>query len=61
MFLVPMEARRWGKIPWNWSYIWLRAAMWVLGTKSRSSVLTVTVTLSRFSYSFTLFFEAWYY
>jgi hypothetical protein len=34
--LVPTEARRrFCQIPWNWSYGWLRAVMWVLGTKPR--------------------------
>lgn len=35
--LVPGEAGRRHWIPWNWSYKWLFAMMWVLGTKSRFS------------------------
>jgi hypothetical protein len=29
--LVPLKARKGHWISWNWSYRWLRAAMWVLG------------------------------
>ena len=35
--LVPTEAKRVRKIPWNWSYRWLWATMRVLGTEPRSS------------------------
>lgn len=34
---VAMEARRGHWIPWNWSYWWLLAAMWVLGIEPWSS------------------------
>ena len=31
-----LEGGRGPQIPWNWSYTWLWAAMWVLGTEPRS-------------------------
>lgn len=34
--LVPSEARRY-QIPWNWSYIWSWATMWMPGIKSKST------------------------
>lgn len=33
----PSEVRRGNSVPWNWSLKWLLAAMWVLGTKPKSS------------------------
>lgn len=36
--LVPVEARRWQWIPWNWRYRYLWAMMWVLRIKPRFSV-----------------------
>jgi hypothetical protein len=34
---MPSKIRRRHRIPWNWNYRWLWAAMWVLGTKPKSS------------------------
>jgi hypothetical protein len=36
-YLGPMEARRGHQMPWNWSYKWLWASMWVMQTKPGSS------------------------
>lgn len=36
MWVVPLEARRMNQTPRDWSYRWLRAAMWVLGIEPRS-------------------------
>jgi hypothetical protein len=33
----PEQARRGLRIHWNWSYRWLRAAMWVLGIELKST------------------------
>ena len=38
---VPMEVRGGHQIPWNWSYRWFWAAMWVLGIEP--SVLLTTL------------------
>lgn len=35
--LVPMNDSRWYQIFWKWSYIWLRATMWVLRIKPGSA------------------------
>ena len=35
--LVPTEVRRGLQIPWNWSYGWVWATVWVLKTESGSS------------------------
>lgn len=37
VYLVPMEAGRRLQIPYNWSYGWLWAAVWLLGTEHRLS------------------------
>lgn len=34
--LAPVAARRGRQIPWNRSHRWLGAALWVLGTETRS-------------------------
>ena len=33
---VPSDVRREPWVPWNYSYVWWRAAMWVLGTEPGS-------------------------
>lgn len=38
----PSELRRGIGIPWNWSFRWLRAAMWGLGTEPSSSARAVS-------------------
>jgi hypothetical protein len=35
--LMPREIRGGHQMPWNWSYRWLWAATWVLGTEPKSS------------------------
>lgn len=42
--VVPKEVRQGHQIPWKWSYRWLLAAIWVLGTELlRSSGRTPSV------------------
>ena len=58
--LAPSEAKRWHWIPWNGSYRWLLAIMWVLGLEPRSSgISTVVLTSKSFStpYAFLLNYE----
>lgn len=39
MHAVSAEARREHRLPWNWSYGWLRASVWELGIEPGSSGL----------------------
>jgi hypothetical protein len=44
--------------PWNWSYRWLWAAMWVLGIKPRTSA-RVACVLNHWAFSPALFLWNW--
>lgn len=39
--LVPMKVREGCQISWNYSYSWLSVTMWVLGTDSQGSAISL--------------------
>lgn len=37
MCVIFTESSKWQRIPWGWSYRWLRSAMWVQGIELQFS------------------------
>ena len=58
VLLVPTEARREGQIPWNWSYMWLWAVLWVLGNQILQRTSQCSYVLSPLSSSGS-FYKRW--